>query len=311
MKNEKKKVGVVVGRFQTPYLHSGHKHLIETARNESDDLLIFVGEHAGWASANDPLDFPTRDMMLRSAYPNARTIVIKDHISDDVWSENIDRLINENFPEHEPILFGSRDSFIPYYKGKLPTREVTPKSDISATTLRQQAVERIPDSPDFREGVMYAHTKQNYPTSFQTVDIAILHSTEPKVLIGRKAGHSKWGFPGGFVDPTDDSLESAMRRETREEVGDIEISPLVYIGSARIDDPRYRKSIHKIMTALFKTTYVFGQVKASDDLEEVRWQDLDGLLEALQPEHHVLAEMLLANLQNTQKQTTKPSSDEY
>lgn len=311
MKNEKKRLGVVVGRFQTPYLHSGHKHLIDTAKGESDDLLVLVGTHSGWASGNDPLDYPTRDVMLRSAYPDAKTVVIPDHISDDVWSEMLDRLVLENFPEHEPVLFGSRDSFIPYYSGKLVTREVSPKADISATQLRQQAVERIPDSPDFREGVMYAHTKQNYPVSFQTVDIAIMHSTEPKVLIGRKAGHTKWGFPGGFVDPTDDSLEAAMRRETREEVGDIEISPLVYIGSARIDDPRYRKSIHKIMTALFKTTYVFGHIKASDDLEEVRWQKLDGLLEALQPEHHVLGEMLLANLRNENKQTEKPSSDEY
>ncbi len=311
MKNEKKKLGVVVGRFQTPYLHSGHRHLIDTALNESDDLLILVGEHAGWASGNDPLDYPTRDIMLRSAYPKAKTIAIKDHISDEVWSEMLDRLVTDNFPEHEPLLFGSRDSFIPYYSGKLPTREVTPKSGISATTLREQATARIPDSPDFREGVMYAHTKQNYPTAFPTVDISIMHSTEPKVLIGRKAGHSKWGFPGGFVDPTDDSFESAMRREMREEVGDIEISPLVYIGSARIDDPRYRKSIHKIMTAFFKTTYVFGVIKASDDLEEVRWQDLDGLLEVLQPEHHVLAEMLLANLRKEKTEPQKTSSDEY
>lgn len=296
MKNKDKKLGVVVGRFQTPYLHDGHKHLIDTALEEADDILIVVGTHNSWASGNDPLDYDTRHAMLKAAYPKASIFLIKDHPSDEVWSMNLDQMVSENFPDHESTLFGSRDSFIPFYKGKLPTKEVSVIHNISATELRAKATQSIPDSPDFRAGVMYANTKQNYPISFQTVDIAVLHSTERKVLVGRKHGHSDWGFPGGFVDPTDGSLESAMRREAREEIGDLELADMTYIGSSRIDDPRYRKSVHKIMTALFKATYIFGPIKAADDLEEVRWQDLDGLLECLQPEHIPLAEMLLANL---------------
>ena len=36
-------VGVIVGRFQTPYLHEGHCKLIDTAMKNHYKVLIFIG----------------------------------------------------------------------------------------------------------------------------------------------------------------------------------------------------------------------------------------------------------------------------
>ena len=41
--------------------------------------------------------------------------------------------------------------------------------------------------------------------------------------------------------------------------------------SAKIDDWRYRSEVDKIITHLYSCDLVFGQAKASDDLEAIDW----------------------------------------
>lgn len=291
-----KTVGVVVGRFQTPVLHVGHRYILDVATELSDELLIAVGVSGGPASAKNPLDFDTRVLMLTEAYPHATIVPVFDNASDEMWSKLLDARIAETFPEHDAILFGSRDCFISHYHGVHPFREVKPRDHVCATDLRNAAVETPRNTEDFRAGMMYAHIKQSYPTSYQAVDMIIRHSTEDLVLIGRKPNEHGWRFPGGFVDPHDSHLEHTVRREAREELGDIEINGIRYIRSMRVNDHRYRGSQHGLMTALFTATYVYGRIEAGDDLAEVRWQPIDTLLEQLIETHKPLGEVFLETL---------------
>lgn len=290
------RVAVIVGRFQTPKLHDGHRFLIDAAKSECQELMIIVGVSGGAASRIDPMDFDTRALMLSAHYPMAKIVQYTDHSVDEVWSKKLDELIEKTFPHHEAVLFGSRDSFMPHYHGKNRLQEIKPKIQASATALRNEVGTKPIDSKDFRAGIIYAATKQTYPTSYQTVDIVIRHSTQPKVLVGRKVGEEGWRFPGGFVDPTDLGLEYAAKREAKEELGDIEIDDLKYVCSTRINDHRYRKSEHKIMTAFFSGTYIYGPIKAGDDLDEVRWQDIDGLVECLLDAHKPLGTAYLKTI---------------
>lgn len=298
MNNQAKtRVGVVIGRFQCHNLHEGHQFILDTAKAGCDKLCVLVGSGEGVPDERNPLDYKTREVMIKSAYPDADVFVLRNHPSDKVWSAVLDRFLQGHYPEMDAVLYGSRDSFIPYYSGSLEAHLVETTLAANATELRKVATETIPDSEDFRKGVLYAHTRQGYPTSFQAVDIAIRHTLEPKVLVGRKAGETAWRFPGGFVDPSDNTLELAVKREAREEVGYIEIDEVKYVGSFRIDDYRYRSSKHKIMTALFSALYIYGPIRANDDLEEVRWQTYDGLVECLVEEHKQLGEAFLKTIQ--------------
>lgn len=294
--NANRKVGVVVGRFQTPMLHAGHLHLLDTADNENDELLILLGVSPASPGAHDPLDYKTRVLMLEAMFPRATIEKVSDHPSDEVWSQNLDRIVGESFPGLDATLYGSRDCFFTRYTGKLARKEVVPVRNVSATNVRNGVNGEPLDSEDFRRGVMYAVTKQFYPTSFQAVDIAILNHDLSEVLVGRKPNETSWRFPGGFVDPTDTNLELAAKREALEEVGFIEIDDVKYVSSHRIDDYRYRKSEHKIMSALFCARYIFGGPTAGDDLAEVKWQKLEGLVDYLMKEHKPLAETLLRGL---------------
>ena len=114
----------------------------------------------------------------------------------------------------------------------------------------------------------------DYPTSFQTTDCVIRNQANDQFLLGRKKkDKGKFRFFGGFVDVKDDSLEASNLRERIEEAGgDLECTPPRYIFSKRIDDPRYRDSEHKILTAVFLSEYIFGFAKAGDDIDDgIEW----------------------------------------
>lgn len=135
-----------------------------------------------------------------------------------------------------------------------------------------------------------------YPTVFATVDIVI--RINGKLLLGRKAtqekfpvrpGHPGWRFVGGFADPAlDNSYEDAAIREAKEETG-LTVTSVKYLGSTRIDDPRYRGTEHCIITHLFLAEEWSGEPIASDDIAELKWFDEATLSENdFVPEHQVL-----------------------
>lgn len=57
-----RKLGFVIGRFQ-PF-HNGHKHLIETAYNNCDELVVFIGSAQESRTEKNPFTFQERWRML-------------------------------------------------------------------------------------------------------------------------------------------------------------------------------------------------------------------------------------------------------
>jgi bifunctional NMN adenylyltransferase/nudix hydrolase len=297
--DKKKTVGVVIGRFQVSELHQGHRHLIEQVLMLHKEVLVLIGDRPGQPTRRNPLDYRTREIMLINAYPDQITVSrIQDHPSDDVWSEQVDECIAiaSRFPEHEVFLYGSRDSFIRYYSGHFTCVEIAKKGGHNGSRERQNTSHSPLAERAFRQGVIYMSQKQYFPTAYGTIDVAIFNRDTRRVLLGRKRREDDFRFIGGFVDPSDTSLEHTVRREAREEAGDIEIGDITYIGSTKVDDWRYRKSESGIMTSFFVATYIFGRPQASDDIVEVQWFDLDSLDSVLIPTHRGLGQMLTAYL---------------
>jgi bifunctional NMN adenylyltransferase/nudix hydrolase len=128
---------------------------------------------------------------------------------------------------------------------------------------------------------------KRYPTVFPTVDVVI--ERDGKLLLGRKAHQQKFRFVGGFADPAlDNSYEDAARREAKEETT-LVVSTVKYLGSTRIDDPRYRGTEDCIITHLFLAQEWEGTPEPADDIAELRWFSIAEISpETFVEEHGVL-----------------------
>ncbi len=289
---ERTEVGVIVARFQGHELHEAHIDLLDTVSSRHKRVFLFLGCTTRVGDSEDPLDYKNRAAMIRESYPDIEIADMWDERENDDWSRTLDSLIRKWLPPgQKATLYGSRDSFIPYYSGKFPTIALEPEINISATMIRKDIRTNYPSSKDFRAGMINA-TALRYPIAFQTVDVAIFDENG-RILLVQKPKEKKWRFPGGFSDVEDDSLEQGAKREASEETG-VEIDNITYVGSRKIDDWRYRKSKNKIKTALFAAKYIFGRAEGADDVAFAKWFDIDKLTkDDIMPEHHVLYDLLV------------------
>lgn len=280
-------------------------------------------------SKTNPLNYEDRRHMLLQAFPNADWLIIDkvaDHPDDSYWSRTVDNLIEGYIKDRESrlyaawpeqvCLYGSRGSFLPYYSGKFKTEELTAQDVIfSGTQHRADICANPPHTADYRRGKIAA-SADRHPVNYVTVDGIICNGNS--FLLGRKKGNEKFQFIGGFTDPTDATLEAAVRREAGEEVENwngfnsryddretykapsIKIDKLKMLGSLRVDDSRYRNEVDKIMTVVFLChTPDYDNLAGADDIETVKWFTIFELIanrELLAPVHQPLFDLLLSKV---------------
>jgi len=288
MEQEKNNIGVIVARFQVDKLTIGHKQIIDQVVNSHNKVIIFLGVARVQFTANNPLEFTVRKMMIEKDYPNVQIIPLSDLGNDDKWSKVLDERIREVYPHGEVVLYGSRDSFIPHYKGKFSTAELAPTHVISGTVTRKQISDEVLASEDFRKGIIYA-CNNGYPKGYPTVDIAPTQdiSGVPHVLLCKKPIEDNFRFIGGFFDPEqDNSLINTAHREFLEESTNGEVKDLEHICNIVVDDWRYRGEKDKILTTLYTGEYKKGDLIPNDDISELKWFPIDDkLTDLIHPVH--------------------------
>lgn len=298
VQSKKYDVGVIIGRFQVHELHTAHKAMIETVLSRHDKVILFLGVSPTLCTQRNPLDFLSRKVMFEEEYGNRISVILPLHDKkyDEVWSAQVDIKIREVIPVGSVVLYGSRDSFIPHYKGRFDVIELVPDSMVSATEIRKSVSKKVERTKEFRAGVIYS-TYNSFPIVHPVIDVAIMNEDESEVLLGRKKDEVLFRFIGGFADVSDENLEQTVRREGYEETG-LELGDITYIASMKVRDWRYRNSDDRsIMTTFFKAKKVSGAPKANDDIVEVKWfRVVDLNPQQLVDEHGQLFETLRSRL---------------
>ena len=313
--------GVIYAPFQIPRITYRHKLLIDIAFDTHQLCVIALPVKRFPPTKTSPLDFDTRKAMIGTSYPNVAVVPIPDQ----KYAAKFIQTLHSAIPAIEPIHLYADSKSVALYKEHGGTWETTvcelhaDEQDCrqSEEFLKQSALDllRHPEeieklgehaiasvhqfaAESYRSGMVVATQKQ-FTHSYPTVDVAIRRITNDgrrQLLLGRKPEELLFRFPGGFVDPSDLSYESTALREGFEETGAISLSKPRYVASRRVDDWRYRGEADGIKTILFQCDFLGAdaELKAGDDLEEIRWFDEDYLVpEQFEPEHRHLLEMLL------------------
>jgi len=293
---ENAEIGVIVGRFQAPTLHTGHQEVIQQVLNKHPRVILFLGQSPHICTKKDPFPYYVRRQMIEEKFPTVEVHCLHDVGDDAKWSATLDRNIDSLVgPGLNTVLYGSRDSFIKSYKGRYPTVELKASTFVSATDIRKQVGIKPVMGEKERNGVVWA-MQQQYDKVVPCVDVAIYDQHTDKFLFIRKPEENKIRFCGGHSEPQTDSYETDAVKEAKEETM-LDIQDLVYIGSARIDDWRWRNQHDKV-----KTTFFFAEIspgpqkaEAGDDVKggDVVWVDLDEVNEDMVvTAHHTLLEIL-------------------
>ena len=269
-------IGALCGRFQVHELHQAHRYIIDQVVDNHKKVILFLGVTKTAGTKKNPLDFETRKRMIQKHYPDITIISLPDFGDDKRWSQEMDKRIREIYPVGDVLMYGGRDSFIPYYKnggGQFHCKELEQHTFVSGTEVRKIVSEQVKESSDFRAGVIYQSYNQ-FPKVHPCVDIVPFSEDGTKILLARKPNEDGWRFIGGFAHPNDQSYEITAKRKLREEAGPIEVGDVRYVTSLKVDDWRYRSEEDKILTILFKCKYVFGSIEPSQEISELKWFDL-------------------------------------
>lgn len=289
--NMQKTFTVVLAYFQNINLTKQDITYLNSLRPENGEMMAILDVKRGACTAEQPLRPNQRQDILRG-HRRIFDAGVQEHLhirDNERWSLLLDETIEKNFPVGTThIQFYAANALADKYVGKY---QVTRMEDIPGLTDVSAPVSVKPStSNEFRQGIMYAEQRR-FPMVYSTVDIGLIDDRCKYVLLGRKPNEKKWRFPGGFVDPTDESKEVAWFRELSEEVPEgvpSFISELEYVCSNLVPDCRY-PGRDKIMTTMFAAMVDFDiqALKAGDDLVEVQLFEInDSLYDIMTEDHH-------------------------
>jgi hypothetical protein len=160
----KKRIGVVIGRFQVPRLalHPGYRALLAHIARENDAVLVVLGE-APRPNQRNPLSFRHRQAMFAEEYPAFRVLSLPDEPSDVGWVHHLDALL-ANALGQEPAtvqLYGGRGSFLETYHQHGGQFATTFLPDLTsphhcATDIRRRIGQEQRSSVGIRTGLIQA-----------------------------------------------------------------------------------------------------------------------------------------------------------
>jgi len=157
-------LGVIISRMQVPYLTESHINMIRTIQERHNKVVIFLGVTHQINNKN-PLSFDIRKQMIQPLMREHDIIIpLKDIDDNKEWVNQVDFLTDSLLYKGETaILYGGRDSFIPFYKkdnGQFDCIELLPEDNDSGTELRNLATIKLPVySREISEAIIYTLNK--------------------------------------------------------------------------------------------------------------------------------------------------------
>ena len=312
-------IGVFYVPFQTATIPSEpHGSTMCKLLNDYQHIVIALPVRRVTPTKNAPLDYASREAMIRQHYANIKhyihvvPVVDKKYPKDKVAAlEDAVRSLFSNFSSRNVSLFTDH-VFGDIYKKNGGVWNCTEHRYLEAEDHERFKILGLRDIVDvnFRRGVISGLVNQ-FPISWPTVDMAIRRIINGKAhyLFGKKPGEFGWRFPGGFKDRSDPNFETAVWREGGEEVLQKGVDPKAvfeqphYISSRNVNDWRYKGEPDGITTLFYQLNFIGtdDQIKAGDDLCDTAWFCLDDMDPTTIEGEHIYLYNDLCDYENARK----------
>lgn len=298
-----KKLGVLIGRFQVPQMHEGHRFIIHRMLEQCDEVLILFGSANRTRSVKNPFTYRERQQATLQLFPTVLTAPLNDYMyNDSQWMADVAATINqvvenvcvdhqENF---EVLLYGHHKDGNDYLNW-FPQYEyvnINSDIDISGTEVRNSFMHLLPDNvqADAAYFAKERETFKNYPYP-ASLNIccgdAVVECLGHILLIKRKftPGAGNWALPGGHKNTNETFLQCALR-ELIEETN-IRVPEPVLLGSIEstrlFDSPKRSSGIPKLTLAVHMVVKPnpdgsLPRANGSDDAVETRWVPTSDIL---------------------------------
>ncbi|GIW26702.1 MAG: ADP-ribose pyrophosphatase [Meiothermus sp.] len=244
---------VFIGRFQPPHL--AHLETISRALERFDRLIVVLGSAYCYPTPKNPFSAEVREAMIRASLGADATrlqfvAIADDYYDDPRWFRSVRTAVEALAgPDARIAITGYDKDESSYYLhgfGDWPFEPSGVVSPLNATDVRnsyfggsadwkamvpeavRQYMEQFAATAEFKRLQDEWRTIQHYRALERRYPYPILHvatdamvlAQEQVLLVERNGalGKGAWALPGGYVEPRETLLASALR-ELREETG--------------------------------------------------------------------------------------------
>lgn len=302
-----KKLGVLIGRFQVPEMHEGHRFIVRQMLEQCDQVLVLFGSANRTRSVKNPFTYRERQQATLKLFPGILTAPLNDYLyNDSQWMADVAATIEDcreglcheyETGNVEVVLYGHHKDGNDYLKWFPQYQYVNINSDIdiSGTEVRNSVMHMLPESvqADAQYFAKERDTFKNYPYP-GSLNIccgdAVVECLGHILLIKRKftPGAGNWALPGGHKNTNETFLQCALR-ELQEETN-LRIPEPVLLGSIKstrlFDSPKRSSGIPKLTLAVHLVVKPnpdgsLPRANGSDDAAETSWVPVADVLNKL------------------------------
>jgi len=298
-----KTLGVLIGRFQVPEMHEGHRYIIHRMLEQCDEVLVLFGSANRARSVKNPYTYQERKKSAMQYFPEIHTAPLNDYLyNDSQWMadvaatiEAVRSQISYDFEDSVKVLLYGHHKDGNDYLNWFPQYEyvnINSDIDISGTEVRNSIMHMLPETvqADMQYFAKERETFRSYPYP-EALNIccgdAVVECLGHILLIKRKStpGAGNWALPGGHKNTNETFLQCAVR-ELYEETN-LRVPEPVLLGSIKstrlFDNPKRSSGIPKLTLAVHMVVKPnpdgsLPRANGSDDAAETRWVPIADVL---------------------------------
>ncbi len=260
-------IGVIVGRFQSPYLTDGHRTLLQEAYKESDEVAIFLLNNEIPFSDSNPIPYDLREKMIldyvRREFKEKKTqfYCLPDQKYASKLMFSIDQTLTAAHTNQAKFtLYGGDKSLAIQYQGIAEVKIVgTNYHSCTAKDARNEAYDLESINVNFLQGVIHALNYRRVVCHNYIVSILLYQDESGNIfcLAKNDTRLKKYIFPLTPVTSTYGSYEEQSMAEMKKLLKDGVVTDGSHIVSKRIDDWRFRHTsdfayYHVVVHRVFK-----------------------------------------------------------